>query len=51
MIKHSGILLGVSENTNQIKQGKHVEIIKYHNDDPHAGSRIIYFDIKFCGFL
>ena len=50
MIKHSGILLGVSDNTNQIKEGKHIEIINYRNDHPHADSIIIYSDIKFCWF-
>ena len=39
MIKHSGILLSVSENPNQTKEGT-----KYHNEDPYAGSRIIYFN-------
>ena len=50
MIKHSGILLGVSDNTNQIKEGKHIKIINYRNDHPHADSIIIYSDINFCGF-
>ena len=44
MINHSGILLSVSENPNQTKEGKYIKIIKYHNEDPYAGSRIIYFD-------
>ena len=43
MVKHSGILLGVSEKTYQTKEGKLIEITKYHNDDRHASSRFIYF--------
>lgn len=47
MIKHSSTLLDVLENTNQTKEGKYIETIKYHIDDSHGGSRIIYFDIKY----